>query len=369
MSRTVSGRHGGEVLRIAREHGLRPEDFLDASNNANTLAADLTQNILERIPYPFLHYPEATCAELRHALADYEGLSAAHFLVSNGSSESLYLVLQALRPRRVLLVTPLFSEYARACEALGIAFEQHILRPENDFLPDRDTFDALAAPGTDLVILCTPNNPTCSVLDGLSELLELVNAPYCLVDTAYKEFLYGTPSFEKHFYRNWRADKLRTQPIALCSFTKYFCCTGLRLGYLAAAPELIETMLAVRPPWMVSRYAELAGLRFLERLESYRALMTALDSARVHLAGLVRTCGLFDVVRSGPVNFLLCRLTQTERALEYARTLEKQGILVRVCDNITGMEPGYFRIQVRTPDENLLVYEAFQRLAAKTLSH
>ncbi len=357
------GSHGGEVLRIAREQGLRPEDFLDVSNNANTLAADLTQALLDEIPFPFLYYPENSCAELRQALADYECLSDAHLLVGNGSSECLYLVLQALRPQRVLLLTPLFSEYARACEALGIATEQYTLRTENDFLPDAAAVKALENTAADMVILCTPNNPTCAVFEDLPGLLQHVRAPYCLVDTAYKEFLYGAPAWDAHCYRNWRHGELRTRPIALCSFTKYFCCTGLRLGYLAAAPKIITQLQAVRPPWMVSRFAELAGMRFLERLERYRRRHCVLESARAHLAEMLRTCGLFDQVRYGPVNFLLCRLNRPEQAQALAGALVRERILVRLCDNIPGMEPGHFRIQVRTPEENQRVAAALSALA------
>ncbi len=357
------GSHGGEVLRIAREHGLCPEDFLDVSNNADTLVADLTQELLSTIPYPFLHYPDNSCAELRQALAAYEGLDADHFLVSNGSSESLFLVLQALRPRRVRLLTPLFSEYARACQALGIAFEQHILRPENDFLPDQDALSALEAPGADLVIMCTPNNPTCAVFEDLPGILKRISAPYCLVDTAYKEFLFGTSAWEKHFYRSWQPDLLRTRPIALCSFTKYFCCTGLRLGYLAAAPDLIDRIQSVRPPWMVSRFAELAGLSFLQQMPRYRERRSVLDAARLQLAGLLQKCGLFSQVRSGPVNYLLCRLKQPENAYALSEKLQAMRILVRVCDNIPGMPAGYFRIQIRSQEENQLLADAFAELS------
>lgn len=357
--------HGGEVLRIARKHGLRPEDYLDVSNNADTLVADLTRELLDQIPYPFLQYPENTCTELRQALAAYEGLTDAHFLVSNGSSEGIYLVLQALRPRRVRLLTPLFSEYSRACKALGIAFEEHPLRPENNFLPDKAAVQALEAPGADLVIFCTPNNPTSAVFENLAGLLQRVRTPYCLVDTAYKEFLYGNPSWEAHFFRTWQTTRLRTRPIALCSFTKYFCCTGLRLGYLAAAPELIESIRAVRPPWMVSRFAELAGLRFLKHIGKFRERRSDLEAAREQLAGLLRTCGLFADVRSGPVNFLLCRLNNPERARELARVLEAKRILVRLCDTIPGMPSGYFRIQVRSQEENTRVAAALHAVVSE----
>ncbi len=363
MGQLKQGTHGGEVLRIAREQGLIPEDFLDVSNNANTLVADLTRELLAEIPYPFLHYPENSCAELRQSLAAYEGLGDENLLVGNGSSECLYLALQALRPQRVLLLTPLFSEYARACEALGIAAERHVLREEIGYLPDAATLKALEHTTADLVILCTPNNPTCAVFEDLPGLLRHIRAPYCLVDTAYKEFVFGNPNWEKHFYRNWAAKELRTRPIALNSFTKYFCCTGLRLGYLAAAPEVIEQLQAVRPPWMVSRFAELAGLRFLEQLERYRQRGSQLESAREQLVGLLRTCGLFDEVRSGPVNFVLCRLHRPEQGKILASALEQKQILVRLCDNIPGMAPGYFRIQVRTPDENLRAAAALSALA------
>nr|WP_230404573.1 hypothetical protein [Nitratidesulfovibrio sp. HK-II] len=112
--------HGGEVYRVARELGVAPEDILDCGSNGFAHAVDLTRALVEAQPHPFEHYPDPDSTALRQRLAAHEGVSPGQLLVGNGSSELIWLALRVLRPTRVTLLGPTFSEYVRACETHAI---------------------------------------------------------------------------------------------------------------------------------------------------------------------------------------------------------------------------------------------------------
>jgi threonine-phosphate decarboxylase len=145
--------------------------------------------------------------------------------------------------------------------------------------------------------------------------------------------------------------------LLLGSFTKYFFCPGIRLGFAVARPETLDRLLAVRAPWMVSDHAQGVGQAMLRRLGEYRAARADLPRRREALRrGLLQT-GLFAWACRPAANFVTLRLARsTPRVL--AEFLLARRMVVRTCDNITGMPPGYVRIQVKDDAENAALISA-----------
>jgi threonine-phosphate decarboxylase len=356
---TRSSFHGGEILAASRATGRCPDDLLDFSSNADSLVADLTESIVRSITYPFAYYPDDGCRELVEALADTEGVDAGEILVGNGSSELIFLCLQALKPGKVVIVGPVFSEYARACENLGIEHELYLLEENNGFALTRKDMDRLARIPGDMLILCVPNNPTTAVYNDLDVLLGSSNRKHIIIDNTYREFLHGTPAYDEQDVHRYRAMvPADTCVISLQSFTKAYYCTGIRLGYLLAPQKIVDTLRGCRAPWTVSRFAELAGLAFLANRDAYRErrrMMPALRKAFV--ADLAKT-GLFATILSSDLNFVLAKLQAGRDVVRLQAHLFACGILVRNCDTIPGMPKGYVRLQVRCGKENRALVEA-----------
>lgn len=351
------GSHGGAVVETARRLGIPPEAVLDFSNNADSLASPRSQALLQDIPYPFAWYPDSDCCELREALAVHEGVPRQEVLVGNGSSELIHLLLQRLRPARVLLVGPIFLEYARACMALHIPFALHALDPEEDFrLSPTELFvilDSLAGGRYDALILCSPNNPTGQAYDALDKLLRQAPCRTVILDMAYREFTWGTPAYALHSHallseRSQRCCDL----VSLHSFTKHFGVPGLRLGYMLGPAPLLHELSKARAPWMVTRHAELCGLELLRHQHSIRAVRMDLPQRRNAMVRALAASGLFARILPSQCNFLLGRLRHAEEAAAIHNYLAERGILVRVCDTIPGMPPGYLRLQVRNSEDN-----------------
>jgi threonine-phosphate decarboxylase len=363
--------HGGRVLETARRLGVRPEDVLDFSNNAESAAAALTGRLVAETPYPFAFYPDSECAELRAALARHEGLAPEQVLLGNGSSELIHLALAALAPRRALLLTPLFSEYLTGCQRLGIEHELFRLEASAHFRLQASDARTIIEKDFDLLILCSPNNPGSVVHHGLDALLGQLGerarrqgrAVQVLFDSAYREFLYGTPAYDEHaFSRLQAAGGEGVSLLMLMSFTKYFFCPGVRLGYALGETGVIDALRRRQPPWMVPRFAEQLGLKFLESLDEYREVHRALPERRARFLAALKECPAFEAVHPPELNFVLVKLAAGLSGPVISEALAERRILVRVCDDIPGMPPGYLRLQVKSPAENRRLIEALRGL-------
>lgn len=348
----AQGAHGGEVYRLARRLGVAPDAILDFSSNANSLCDDLTRAILEAIPYPYRHYPDTWCSALRERIAAHEQVSPASVLVGNGSSENIFLTVQQLRPRTAVLLAPIFSEYVRACEAFGVEYTLIPCREEHGFACTGRELTLLAEHPADMAIICSPNNPACVTYENMADILGAVRARTVVIDNTYAEFLWGLPEYAANRHAAYRPLlPEQTELVTVQSFTKFFYCTGVRLGYSVSSEPLTRRLGEGKTPWTVSAFAEQAGLAFMDErkaLPAYRARLSDMRRERAAFAAALAETGLFmaDKIFQG-VNFITARLRQPGRAAEvYARLLE-HAVLVRVCDNIPGMPPGFLRMQVR----------------------
>ncbi len=349
------------MFQTARALGISPDALLDASNNANSLAADLTAEVLAGIRPEHRFYPDPTCAALRAAYAEAEALPEEHLLPVHGSAEGILLTLLALRPRSVCILGPIFCEYPRLCDVLGIPWTLHALSPETGFtLTARDRAALLASPA-EAVILCSPGNPTGQAMEDLPDLVaELAASKQVIVDLAYRDFLHGSAAAADHAPAALLAAVSRhaARVVLLTSLTKFFFCPGIRIGCVMAAPKTIARLAALQPPWSVTQPAQDAGTVFLQRREDYRARLPALRRlAAAHAARLRQIPGVTGVLPTA-TNFLLLRLTPEHCAPAVTEAMAARHILVRECDSIPGMPAGHLRLQVRTTGENARVAEA-----------
>jgi len=349
------GAHGGEIFRIAREAGASLNEIADFSSNANSLCRDITESILfsnkQGAYSDYNHYPDTWASELTNAIADHEQMPVENIIAGHGSTETIFLTFQQLKPKKVLLVGPMFSEYAKACETFAESFDVLTGSAESGFIPKIESLKDSAQ--YDLVVLCSPNNPATVTYPNMKEILRAVSSPYILIDSTYREFLYGEPEYEQtstHRYNSWC--KSGTRIITMHSFTKFFYCTGIRLGYAISDAKTVELLKRGKMPWTVTASAQSAGIAFLREIQQYRGRLPQMRIYRKMFTDEIHSTDVFasNAIFAG-VNYLFCRLQNpTQGTALYDFLLQRQ-ILVRLCDNIPGTEKGFIRMQVKTPDE------------------
>ena len=110
-------------------------------------------------------------------------------------------------------------------------------------------------------------------------------------------------------------------------------------------------MQAAVQPWNVSIPAQAAGVAALDEKEYVREARKIIRSEREYLRGGLEKLG-FQVYNSS-ANYIFFR--GPEGLVEHA--LKKQ-VLIRNCSNYRGLTEGYYRVAVRTHEENRKLLEA-----------
>ena len=309
-------------------------------------------------------YADRDALGLRAALARYlrqesgVELQPAQVWAANGSNEVMLQLLQAFGgPGRVALAAgPTYSMYEEYARDTNTDF---VLLPPtaDDLFPAFDADRIIAAmvehrPA--VLFLPTPNNPSgtpisqadlAAILAAAETTGPIVNgrpsATLVLADEAYAEFRDpGVPSALQLLGANPHLVVTRTM-------SKAFAAAGLRLGYLAATPAIVDEVQKVRLPYHLSLVTQAAALAALEHAETQLAQVDELRAEREKLAVWLTEQG-YQVAPSAS-NFLLFGQLADRRAVW--QSLVDQGVLVRVV----GPE-GCLRVTVGTPAEN----EAFR---------
>ncbi|AEG59188.1 threonine-phosphate decarboxylase CobD [Desulforamulus ruminis] len=339
--------HGGNIWRAGKMYGIEPEKILDFSASINPLGpSPMAMEALEKALPLIRHYPEPQADSLRRELASCTGVPEEFLLLGNGAAELIYALGRVLQPTRVLLPVPTFHEYAGAFKDSPLV---EVVLDEKDDFKIKLALLADRLRQRDLVILCNPNNPTGQLLllKDLREFLQRVRdaGASLLLDEAFMDFVVPQHSLLPEVGKSSGLMVLR-------SLTKFFALPGLRLGYLAAEPEIIDRLAKQLPPWRVNYLAQVAASASLKDVSYMEKTLQIIRCQRDFLIeGLQRIPGLRPL-RSA-ANFILVNCSATGcRASDIQAFLGPRGILLRTCSNFQGLGNGYFRLAVRSGEEN-----------------
>jgi len=289
-------------------------------------------------------YPDRDAVELRADLAAYltgatgVRLSQDNVWAANGSNEVLQQVLLAFGgPGRTAMgFTPSYSMHPIL--SAGTRTEWLPEPRRDDFsLDGAEAARAVAEHRPDVVFVTSPNNPTGQSVTQRDLRAVLDAAPgVVVVDEAYVEFS-DQPS---------AVELLAEHPAKLVvsrTMSKAFAFAGGRLGYLAAAPAVIDALLLVRLPYHLSAQTQAAASAALRHARATLGAVRKLADERDRVVGRLRELGFSPV--PSDANFVLFG-----RFADPHRTWEKylaSDVLIRD----PGI-PGHLRVSIGTPEEN-----------------
>jgi adenosylcobyric acid synthase len=347
----ATDRHGGNLKKLAASSGRPVEEILDFSANINPLGLpEWLRPLISSKVSSIVHYPDPDCTSLAEAFSARYGVAQEEVLVGNGSSEILYFLPRVLKAQRALIPVPAYGDYAMAAEAAGWALEKMFLKEEEGFTLDLHALETRLE-GQEIVILGQPNNPTGLLCDpeALRQTARRYSSSTFIIDEAFADFIQGVDHLSSNRPPNM---------IVLCSLTKFFAIPGLRLGCAIMNPDTVCRMRKVIPPWSVNTFAQAVGETAL-RDESYAEKTRGF--VREHRDSLLEDLRSLPwlTVYPGQANFLLLRIDRKDiNAAGLAQRLLDKGIAIRVCDNFDGLDSRFFRVAVRTAEENgRLCYE------------
>ena len=354
--------HGGDWASYEIEYGKAPLDF---SMNVNPLGiSEKVKKAIAEAAETAERYPDPECRQLRDAIAKAEGVSADRIFCGAGAADVIYRLAKAAKAGdepRLLITAPTFSEYEEAFASEGWRVERWLLKEEEGFAIGEDLAAAIEAVnreddgGSDMLILCEPNNPTGIATDRarLEEILAACEkaGTTLVIDECFNGFL-DDP--EEHTMKDYLEDHRNL--IILKAFTKIYGMAGVRLGYcLCADAETAKSLAKAGPPWNVSSLALAAGLAALEDADHAAEGIRIAGEERQWLRDELLRLGFGRIY--GEANYLLFK---ARAGLD--EELRSRGILIRNCDNYHGLGEGWFRIAVRTHSDNEKLIRAMETI-------
>ncbi len=348
-------RHGGDIY--ADDLTAEPLDF-SASINPLGMPETVRHAAMQALS-GCVHYPDPQCRQLRRAIAAREGVAPGQVFCGNGAADVLYRLLLALRPKKILLTAPTFSEYEQAAALAGSTIIRFPLRAEDDFAIPETFWDAVT-PEIELVIVCNPNNPTGQVTPKwlVKKGMERCRAAgtRLLVDECFHDF----PDEPERIAMTDCVPE-NHHLILLRSFTKMYAMPGIRLGYcLSADTELLEQLYDMGAPWSVSVLAQACGVAAARDTEFPVRTRQYIAQQRKKLQDGLQELGF--TVLPGQANYLLCRM---DGVPELVQQLRERGILIRSCDTFAGLDGRWFRIAVRTEAEQFVLLRTLRQLVKR----
>lgn len=333
---------------------------LNTNENPYPLPEPLVERIAERVREAARNlnrYPDRDAVELRTELAKYLTKTGNHQVglenvwAANGSNEVIQQLLQTFGgPGRTAIgFEPSYSMHALIARGTGTAW---VSGPRNeDFTIDPAAAEqAIAEHRPDVVFITTPNNPTGNAVPpetvlALYEAAQAAKPSMVVVDEAYIEFSHGDsllPLIEG-----------RPNLVVSRTMSKAFGAAGLRLGYLAAHPAVVDAVQLVRLPYHLSAITQATALAALEHTDTLLGYVEQLKAERDRLVAELRAIG-YEVTESD-ANFV--QFGRFADAHEAWQKILDRGVLVR--DN--GV-PGWLRVSAGTPAENDAFLDAVREL-------
>ncbi|MFK3836651.1 histidinol-phosphate transaminase [Microbacterium sp. NPDC087868] len=323
---------------------------LNVNENTHPVPDAVASDILDDIAVALRdvnRYPDREFTALREGFAQYlgHGLDASQIWAGNGSNEVLQHILQAFAGpgRSVFGFAPTYSMYPLLAQGTGARWVAGERQPDYTITPE-EAVAQIEQVDPDVVLLCSPNNPTGTPLG-----LDVIEAVYAaargvvVVDEAYQEFApHDAPSALTLLEGRPRLAVSRTM-------SKAFAFAGARVGYLAADPAFIDALRLVRLPYHLSALTQAAAVAALRNSDVMLGMVEEIVAQRDRIIATLEALGYTP--HESWSNFVLFGGVSDPKATW--QRLYEQGVLVRDV----GI-PGHLRVTAGTEAETTAFLDA-----------
>lgn len=338
--------HGGDIYR----NQIR----LDFSVNTNPLGMpDSVREALHQAVEEAEYYPDIHAQELTKAVAERLRISEKRLVFGNGASELFHAVLHAVKPSKILIPVPSFLGYEEAAKAMDCEVIFYEMKKEEKFCLTERILDALDE-SISLVFLANPNNPVGNLVEPELIFKIAEKCRQCDITLVLDEcFMELTGKEMTHSFLN-QLDEF-PNVVVVRAFTKLYAIPGVRLGYLICEQTLAEKIRLQLPEWNLSVFAQRAGVAAIKEQEYVARAVVCIQTQRLFLREELKAagCNVFD----SDADYLLF---YSEKKL-YELFLQR-GILIRDCSNFRGLQRGYYRIAVKSEEQNRIFADVLREI-------
>ncbi len=326
--------HGGDVYSKEIEY--------DFSVNINPLGfPDCFEAVFDDYKDELIRYPEYDSTSLKEALAEHINVDVNRIVITAGASEA-FVGLCRSDITDGYVMTPSFFGYEYALNSVDAKIHRINIAEELFQITNYNN---------SVVFIANPNNPDGKIMDcnSIESIIShvvskggsvIVDESFLPLTNRYNETMIGK-ALDDNVY-------------IVRSFTKTFAIPGIRLGYVVCKDEMSAMKLKRKlPEWNVSSFAIKIGLKALESYDYLAKARQIIDVERRYLEESFDELGLNYIKSSA--NYILFRGPK-----KLKEKLINKRILIRDCSNYYGLGEGYYRVAVKTHDENALLVEALR---------
>lgn len=343
---------------IASDFNLKKEDIIKLGSNENPWgpspkAMEAIKNEINSIN----RYPESQLHELVSEIAKYSGVKDSQVIIGGDGADEIIDVLAKTfidNGDEFIVPLPSYMYYEYLLKQYGARPVYAKWDLEKNCLDVDSIFDAITD-RTKMIFLCSPNNPTGTLIDK-SDFVEIASRNpdvLIVIDEAYFEYSEVTnkdliDEFDNIFI-------IRTM-------SKVLGLAGMRIGYGLACEEIIEYMHRIKPVFSLTRLSFAAALNTFRDTEYIEESIKKGIESRQYLYDEISKIDSVHVFPSKS-NFMLIDIHDTGfTAAELALELMKRGIIVRDCTSFKGLDEYWIRISICTLEEDKKFIEIFKEV-------
>ena len=345
MDSYVPGRSQDE---IAQEFNLKKDEIIKLGSNENPWGPSpkAMEAIKKEIP-SINRYPESQLKELVSEMARYSGVEDSQVIVGGDGADEIIDVLAKTfidEGDEFIVPLPSYMYYEYLLQQYGARPVYAKWDLDKNELDVDSIFEAIGE-RTKMIFLCSPNNPTGTLIqkDVLADIASKNPDILVVVDEAYFEYSEVTNKDLINEFNNIFIIRTMSKVLGLA---------GMRIGYGLACSEIIEYMHRIKPVFSLTRLSFVAALNTFRDTEYIEQSIRKGIESRQYLYDELSKIDSLNVFPSKS-NFMLIGIRDTGfTASQLALELMKRGIIVRDCTSFKGLDEYWIRISICTLDED-----------------
>ena len=285
-------------------------------------------------------YPDPHQRKLKDVLAKVKEVSPENIFLGNGSDEVIDLIYRIFAnpgKDKVIICPPTYGMYEVSANINDIEVVNIPLLPSFQLNKEAILQTIKEDANIKLIFICSPNNPTGNLIDGIEEITKSFNG-IVIVDEAYVDFSPESSKVQEIFSYN--------NLIVLQTLSKAWGLAGVRIGFAFAQSEIIALLNKIKPPYNISTVNQEHALLKLLKRDEFEAERDEILAERKRLEKELLQLAIVKKIYSSSANFLLVEIVEENGVY---KSLASKNIVVRNRDSVI---KDCMRITVGTKEEN-----------------
>lgn len=343
---------GKPIELVVREFGIKPGDIVKLASNENPYGCSpkVVNAVADILPNMSL-YPDDSMIKLKNALSTRFGIKNENIIIGSGSDQVIEFLIHAKADSasKILMNSITFAMYEIYAKHVGAT----VVRTSSQEHDLNEFYKLYKEEKPQIIFICTPNNPTGDALDSkkIYDFLKKIDSDTLVViDGAYMEYAIAKDKQKKVAVKDLIEEFGNV--IYLGTFSKAYGLGGMRVGYGAADPKIIQELYKLRPPFNITTLSLEAASVALSDEEFVKKSITLNFEQMKRYEEFAKEQKI-DIINSY-TNFVTLCLNSNQSSTHISNELLKRGMIVR---DLSSYDMNAIRVTIGTDAQNSRFFE------------